>query len=472
MTFDLIVRGGRVIDPAHGIDAVLDVGVKDGRIAGLAEHLPSRSAARVLDADGLVVTPGLIDLHMHASSEFNGEVAHAMLARAGVTTALDMAGPIQDVLQIAAAHGAGLNLACLNRVKPGELVPDPDPTGDQVGRALASSLDQGALGVKVLGGHFPLTPTATRAVFEQANRAGCWVAFHCGTTETGSNLHGLREVVELGAGLSLHVAHINSYCRGAVLDSAEEAREALALLGPQRHLVTESYLAVFNGTWAHIEDGRPASGTSRNSLVQGGYPATEEGMRRAIAEGFANIHVREGDGTILLSGDEAVRLWEKAGTATGVSFSVNPPLPRMTLAVAKDASGRFVVDALATDGGGIPRNDLVASGMQLVRLRALSLSEFAHKASLAPARLLGLPRKGHLGEGADADLTVIDMAESRVRSTIVGGRIVMHAGQVFGSGTTVLTTERGASAVEGAGLAAEVVDLAQSGFYRGKDAVA
>ena len=63
MTADLVIRGGRVIDPAQGIDRVADLVIKDGRIAGLDVAAPQN--AQSVDASGAIVTPGLIDLHTH-----------------------------------------------------------------------------------------------------------------------------------------------------------------------------------------------------------------------------------------------------------------------------------------------------------------------------------------------------------------------------------------------------------------------
>jgi len=471
MKYDLLLRGGRVIDPANGVDGIVDLGIRGGRVVAVASQLQAADAAGVLDVTGRLVVPGLVDLHMHASTEFGGQVAHKMLALAGVTTALDMAGPIRDVLDIARQHGAGLHIACLNRVKPGELLPDTDPGNKAVRAAVDLSLDQGAIGVKILGGHFPMTPEATQRIFAQANAAGAWVSIHCGSTATGSNLLGLREALRLTQGNRLHVAHINSYCRGAVKDSTQEAMEAIELLQEAPNVVSESYLAVINGTWANVVDGLAESGTCRNSLQQGGYPVTAAGLRQAILEGFARIHVMEGGRTTLQTGPAAVAFWEAAGTKTGVSFPVNPPIPRVMLAAARDKRGRFVVDALGTDGGGIPRNDMVSSGLRLVDLEVFSPADFVHKACWAPAQLLGLPNKGHLAEGADADIAVLDQAAARAQTTISAGQVVMHQGVVMGRGTHFLTTSRGASAVAAAGLQPVVVDLAESAFYRGKETI-
>jgi dihydroorotase len=65
MEFDLLLRGGRVIDPSSSIDAVLDIGFSNGRVAALDREIPPDRAAKIVDASGRIVTPGLIDLHTH-----------------------------------------------------------------------------------------------------------------------------------------------------------------------------------------------------------------------------------------------------------------------------------------------------------------------------------------------------------------------------------------------------------------------
>lgn len=65
MSFDLILHGGRVVDPAQGIDDVMDVAFKDGRVAELGKNLPFGVSTESRDVSGCVVTPGLIDLHTH-----------------------------------------------------------------------------------------------------------------------------------------------------------------------------------------------------------------------------------------------------------------------------------------------------------------------------------------------------------------------------------------------------------------------
>ncbi|TJV36601.1 MAG: amidohydrolase/deacetylase family metallohydrolase, partial [Mesorhizobium sp.] len=65
MQFDLLLKGGRLIDPASGLDARRDLAIVNGRIAAIDADIPFESAVRVIDATGSIVAPGLIDLHSH-----------------------------------------------------------------------------------------------------------------------------------------------------------------------------------------------------------------------------------------------------------------------------------------------------------------------------------------------------------------------------------------------------------------------
>ena len=96
--YDLLIRNGHVIDARNNIDAVMDVGVKDGRIARVAARIPPEQASRVVDAAGLFVTPGLIDVHTHVFVGARPETfADGYLSvspddftlKAGVTTVVD-----------------------------------------------------------------------------------------------------------------------------------------------------------------------------------------------------------------------------------------------------------------------------------------------------------------------------------------------------------------------------------------------
>src|SRR5204862_564060 len=63
--YDLMLKGGHVIDPKNGISAVRDVAIKDGRIAAVAARLADTTAGKTIEAAGLYVTPGVVDIHVH-----------------------------------------------------------------------------------------------------------------------------------------------------------------------------------------------------------------------------------------------------------------------------------------------------------------------------------------------------------------------------------------------------------------------
>src|SRR3954463_6490597 len=69
--FDLVITGGRVVDPAAGLDAVRDVAISNGRIAAVAAKITG-DAADTLDARGKIVTPGLLDIHTHVTGSEDG----------------------------------------------------------------------------------------------------------------------------------------------------------------------------------------------------------------------------------------------------------------------------------------------------------------------------------------------------------------------------------------------------------------
>lgn len=95
--WDLLIKGGRVIDPKNGIDSVLDVAIASGKISRVAQDLPAARAARVIEAAGLYVTPGLIDIHVHvyagtgikALTGDSSVYPDSFSFRTGVTTMVD-----------------------------------------------------------------------------------------------------------------------------------------------------------------------------------------------------------------------------------------------------------------------------------------------------------------------------------------------------------------------------------------------
>ena len=464
--YDLLLKNGLVVDPTTQREGVMDLAVRGGQIVEVAPDLDPAQAKELFDTTGLHVVPGIVDLHVHASTWLGGRFAHKMLARAGVTTALDMSGPVDSVLDIARDYGVGLNIACINYVRPGHTVADEDPGESELQNLLEKCLAQGAIGFKLLGGHYPLTPDATARAIAVANRYKAYIAFHAGSKKNGSNIDGFLEAVALAQGHSLHIAHVNSYCRGLIRPYMAEAEEAVAALIENPNIRTESYLSPVNGTSAKCSGGVPESLVTQKCLAIGGFASSEAGMEEAILAGWAQINVEAGGQMILATGPDAVAYWRQKQTNATVGFKVNPPEPRLRLATAKRSSGGFVVDCISTDGGGIPRNVIAEMGLALVKLQALTIQEFVIKASYNPARILGLANKGHFREGADADVTVLDLASQQPVMAIANGQVIMHKGFVCGKGGCIVTTTAGVGYVREKGLTPLIVDLAHSGFYQ------
>jgi dihydroorotase len=95
-SYDLVIRSGRVIDPAQGLDGVLDVAVRDGRVAAVGAALSSGDAREVLEARGQLVLPGLIDTHAHVYQYVTGRFgleADMVGVHSGTTTVVDQGGP-------------------------------------------------------------------------------------------------------------------------------------------------------------------------------------------------------------------------------------------------------------------------------------------------------------------------------------------------------------------------------------------
>ncbi len=130
---DLLIKNGHVIDPKNGIDEVMDVGVAEGKIAVVARDVDAARATTLVDAAGLYVTPGLIDMHVHVfhgteedayiSNSYTSVPPDAFTFRSGVTTSVDVGSAgwrnIRDFIEQTVNHSDTRVLAFLNIVGAG-----------------------------------------------------------------------------------------------------------------------------------------------------------------------------------------------------------------------------------------------------------------------------------------------------------------------------------------------------------------
>src|SRR5229473_8072996 len=239
--YDLVLEGGRVMDPESGVDAVRNVGIRDGKIVRISSE--ALSGKRVIHAGGLVVAPGFIDLHQHGQDLESQRVK----ALDGVTMALELEIGATDVAQFlkakeghslihygtSASHAAARVLVFGAPLTGGVILPKSGPATDQpatpeqiegMRERLRAELDAGGLAI---GMGIQYTPGATRLevidMFRLAAERRVPVYTHArssGRVEPGPTVQQISELIGAAAvtGAALHIVHINSTCLRDVLE--------------------------------------------------------------------------------------------------------------------------------------------------------------------------------------------------------------------------------------------------------------
>src|SRR5437016_6937551 len=410
--FDLVLAGGRVLDPETGLDATRNVGIREGRIAAVTvEPLEARDT---LDVHGLVVAPGFIDLHAHGQDS----ESYRYYAHDGVTTALELEIGTYPVTPWYAAregrslinYGVSVGHVGARRalITHDESLPGAAAIGDKsrswthgalrdaelprLDSLVERGLAQGALGV---GFGIAYTPGASREeilrLFRIAARHGvpCFVHLREGGRDpaTGGSVAALQEVIADAAatGAALHVVHVTSMgqrdtplllqliagARARGLDVTTEAY-------PYTAASTGLQSAVFDPGW------QAKMGIGYHDIL---YPPTGERLTRAS---FQRLRSAGAVVVFFLIPDSIVRLALADSLVIVASDGISPHgHPRLAGTHAR-VLGRYVRDS-----------------------SALSLMDAVRKMTLMPAQRLeraapAMRAKGRLQVGADADLTVFD----------------------------------------------------------------
>lgn len=247
--YDVVIAQGRVIDPESGLDATRWVGIKDGRIAALSTQ--PLQGAQSIDAHGLVVAPGFIDLHQHGQDDENYRIA----SLDGVTTALELEVGTNDVERWyrQRATGQRINYGVAIGHIPVRMAVLGDsgsflPSGPAVKRVataaeiaeMARRIDLGLRqGAVAVGFGTAYTPAASRweilDMFRVAGRYGASCHIHI-----RDGVIGAEEAITAAAisGAPLHIVHINSVSLGDIAPMLQLVTDARA-----HHLdvTTEAY---------------------------------------------------------------------------------------------------------------------------------------------------------------------------------------------------------------------------------------
>ena len=409
----LLLAGGRVIDPANHFDATADVLIVDGKVAAIGLDAAAKAPAEIerMDVKGLVVCPGLIDLHVHLREPGQGAketiaTGTAAAARGGFTTvvcmpntspAIDNPGTVALIDELAAEHGV------VNVLVAGAI------TKNIAGEELApiGSLKKAGVVAITDDGHCVQNHELMRRALEYARMFDLPIMDHCqdyslvtdGVMHEGywSMALGLRGWPAAGeemivarnillaelTGAHVHCQHLST--AGSVQLLREAKKRGLPVSGeacPHHFTLTDAAVAGSEKFWS--ADGKVVFGFDASSQERPCWPAYDTNLkmnpplrsardREAIMEGLA-------DGTLeILCSDHAPHCdYEKE-----VEFDYAP----------------FGLTGLETE--------LALSLMQLYHTKRLGLADLIAKFTVAPARLLRLA-KGTLSVGADADVTVLD----------------------------------------------------------------
>lgn len=417
------ITSGRIIDLSSVPDAVdRDVIVCDGLISERPQ-----GDEKVLDATECIVVPGFVDVHVHLAPAWGGRFGLDMAVCAGVTFALDVTGPSGDVRELLRASRVRLGVSVCEAVRM-----------DTIGRSLrgartavGAALDSGACGIKILGGHSPLTPSAMRNVIAACAERKCLCVIHVGSTRQYSDVGGLRETLALADGMPVHIAHVNGYCRGYHGSPVKEAAISLDLLRKNPNATSDSYVFRWNALPLANENGRFTSHAIAFWLRRLGYSSNLAGVWSLWADGRGQLVVVDRDRQRLLAYRDAgtdPRHW--LTQAMYLSLPVNPVEAAIALAGARDPNGGIpTIQCLSTDGGGIPRNVMVPVAWHLVQLGVWSWRDAITKTSAEPARIIGLRRRGVIEPEEVADLTVIEGCSGKVVGSIVHGELAFWRGR-------------------------------------------
>jgi N-acyl-D-glutamate deacylase len=447
--FDLVVANGRVIDPETGLDDMRSVGIRNGRIEAISRT--SLRGRTVLDASGLVVAPGFIDLHAHGQDL----PAARMQALDGVTTALELeAGtlPVAAAYERIAREGRPINYGfsaswLFARIAEKE---EMEPTGsvtffqeaqrrkgwqytlaspEETARIIARverGLQEGALGIGVLAGYAPgYGRKEAFAVAQLAARVRVPTFTHVrynSVIEPQSSFEAIAEIVSLAAatGAHMHINHLNSSSMRDIPRIAELLRGAQ---GRGLRITTEAYpygagstvvgAELFRGNWRER-----LGGATAGDIELAGVPFNDSTLAEAQAKtpgAWIIAHYLRPDRSaadqdyldqsVLFPGgaiaSDAMPWTSKGTPITGDVW----PLPDDAFAHPRSAGTftRFLRDYVR-------------------ERRKVTLREGLRRMTLIPAQILEgsvppMKRKGRLQVGADADLIAFDLATVSDRGT-------------------------------------------------------
>lgn len=384
----LILKNGTVVDPKNNIEEVKDIVIYGGVIQEIGSDLVSEEGDKVINCEGELVVPGLVDMHLHLGDLFeistdpiftaisdgvtmglSPGAGNTLMAPALVGAEIDRGVPINMGLYLGAPSVLGTLLTLEETIKlfKGEL--SAETMGNKMTRnSITNTTASLVIGLKDHMGHFIMSDENYDKIFEITSKAELVYMSHTQDPE-----HAVR-LVEISKGRPIHLAHSTASGCGTHGDPYESMQTVLELC-KQGHVSTE----------------------------------------------FVTSHLRKGGGS-------------KDGLI----------MPEESKKLAYDALESGIVDVLISDGqhqatmkGFGDTKDNIPAMLELVEMGVLSLSESIATMTANPARLIGkrtgndwwTTKIGHLGKSALANVTIINRKDKEARYTIVNGEIVAFEGR-------------------------------------------
>ena len=423
----LLIKNGHIIDPSQNLDEKLDILVADGEIKEIGKKLAAPKGAEVIDAKGLLVTPGLIDMHVH-------------LRDPGLEYKEDIVTGTR-----AAAAGGFTSLACMPNTRP---VNDNKAVTSYI---IAKAKAEGLVNVFPVGAITQGSTGENLAEMGDLKEAGCVAVSDDGKPVSNPEL--MRRALEYAKGMEItlisHSEDLGLAGNGQMNDgftATELGLKGIPWVAEDAATARDVFLAEYTDSPIHIA----------HVSTKGAVRIIREAKARGV-----KVTCETAPHYFTLT-EDAVRGYE-------TNAKMNPPLRTGDDVYAiKEGLSDGTIDVVATDhaphhldekdveytlasNGIIGLETSLPLSLALVAEKVLTLPQLVEKMSCNPAKILGLDR-GSLSQGAVADITLIDpnaewvveadklesksknspflgkKMKGRAAYTIVGGKIVYKAG--------------------------------------------
>ena len=379
----LILKGGHVVDPKNQVDTVTDILIGNGVVCQVGDDIQAESGDRIIDCEGLLVIPGLIDMHLHLGDLFEVSTNPIFCAAEdGVTMGLspgagntfmapsllgaevDHGVPINLGVYLGAVNVLGTRLSVEELIKMFRGEMDADTLSVKMSRnGITITTAPLTVGIKDHMGHFIMPDENIEKIFEITSKANLIYMSHTQDPEHAERL------VSLSKGRPLHLAHATAAGCGTHMDAAEGMRRVIDLVDG------ENITAEFVTTMLRAGHG------SREGLK---LPAQSQKLAYdALSSGKVNILISDGQNQATMKGFGDTR-------------------------------------------------DNIPAILELSDMGVLTLSQSVAAMTCNPAGLIArrtannclTEKTGHLGSGALANVNIFDEADKLATYTIVNGEIV------------------------------------------------